>query len=320
MSGADRTAIGGHVPRIADKVKYYLRPRTDHTNTNLNNSMTRQGHIRALVALTMGMGLWAAQAFGQGDCQNENQYPSGTITPNSNGTVTTISTCSFQTEYSHITDLVNGGTYQFVIASGYITVREGSFDGPVVAEGSGTVDVLSNGSDLFPHWTVDETCATATGCIATTVQFLLDCVPPVATFSVNEDCSQGTFTISVEVVSVGDGAAVNIVYDVFGLVETIAGVGPGTYDLGPFINGDVVDVSVQHESDFLCNVNFGAVQSPFTCPPADLLRPGPQLLQLLLREQRSEDLDLPGHGPRYALHVLRIGYHPEQLFRSAGDL
>ncbi len=208
-----------------------------------------------------------AEAFGQGGCLNEFQYPSNAIVPNSNGTVTTISTCSFETEYSAITGLVNGGTYQFVLASGgYITVREGTFDGAVVAEGAGTVDVLSNGADLFAHWTIDETCATQSNCVVTTVQFMLDCTPPEATFTVTEDCDQGTFTVSVEVISVGDGAAVNIVYDLFGTVETIPSVGPGLYDLGPFFNGDIVDVSVQHESDFLCNVNFGSIQSPFTCP------------------------------------------------------
>lgn len=237
--------------------------------------MTRQGHIRALVALTMGLGLWTATAFGQGACQNENQYPAGTISPNSDGTVTTISTCSFQTEYSHITDLVNGGTYQFVIGSGYITVREGTYDGPVVAEGSGTVDVLSNGSDLFPHWNVDATCATATGCIVTTVQFLLDCTPPQATYTITEDCDNGTFSVIVDVSSTGDGAAVDIVYDLLGQVETIPGVGVGTYELGPFITGDQVAVSVNHEFDFLCNVNFGLLQSPLNCPQPIACGSGP---------------------------------------------
>ncbi len=229
--------------------------------------MTRRGPFRSLALLTIALGLMGAQAYGQGGCQNEIQFPSNIIVPNSNGTVTTISTCSFETEYSAITGLVNGGTYQFVLASGgYITVREGTYDGPVVAEGTGTVDVLSNGSDLFAHWTINAACATQTGCVVTTVQFLLDCTPPEATYTITEDCDQGTFTISVEVVSVGDGAAVNIVYDLFGSVETIPGVGVGVYELGPFINGDFVDVSVQHEFDFLCNVNFGSIQSPLTCP------------------------------------------------------
>jgi hypothetical protein len=219
-----------------------------------------------------------AEAYGQGGCLNQILYPSNIIVPNSNGTVTTISTCSFETEYSAITGLVNGGTYQFVLASGgYITVREGTFDGPVVAEGTGTVDVLSNGSDLFAHWTINAACATQTGCVVTTVQFLLDCTPPEATYTITEDCDQGTFSVTVDVASTGDATSVNIVYDLMGTVETIPGVGPGTYELGPFITGDFVDVSVQHESDFLCNVNFGILQSPLNCPQSISCGVGPSV-------------------------------------------
>ncbi len=238
--------------------------------------MTRLGRIRSLAVLSVALGLGALDAVGQGGCLNQSQYPSNSITPNSDGTVTTISTCSFETEYSHITGLVNGGTYQFVLGSGgYITVREGSYDGAVVAEGTGTVDVLSNGQDLFAHWNVNATCATQSSCVTTTVQFLLDCTPPQASYTITEDCDNGTFSVIVEVTSTGDGAAVDIVYDLLGQVETIPGVGPGTYELGPFITGDQVAVSVNHESDFLCNVNFGLLQSPLNCPQPIACGSGP---------------------------------------------
>ncbi|MBL7981539.1 MAG: T9SS type A sorting domain-containing protein [Flavobacteriales bacterium] len=240
--------------------------------------MTRRGPFRALALVAIALGVMGAEAYGQGGCLNDVQYPSTAIVPNSNGTVTTISTCSFESEYSLITGLLNGGTYQFVLASGgYITVREGTFDGPVVAEGTGTVDVLSNGADLFPHWTINDACETQTGCVVTTVQLMLNCTPPEASYTIVEDCDQGTFSVIVDVVSTGDAASVNIVYDLLGTVETLPGVGPGTYELGPFITGDVVDVSVQHESDFLCNVNFGILQSPLNCPQSISCGVGPSV-------------------------------------------
>jgi hypothetical protein len=88
------------------------------------------------------------------------------------GELITISTCSYEEEFSTITGVPAGEDIEFTLSSGgYITVRSDSSDGAVVAEGFSPVTVLTaSGSDLFPHWTVDDSCNTDDSCVTTTVQ------------------------------------------------------------------------------------------------------------------------------------------------------
>ena len=70
--------------------------------------MSRLGRFAsALLGFTL-IGL--ATANGQGNCQNDTQYPSGAITPDAGGAVTTISTCNFEAEYSQVTGILAGVT------------------------------------------------------------------------------------------------------------------------------------------------------------------------------------------------------------------
>ena len=231
--------------------------------------MTRSGRLPllALLVATLGGGL---DAQAQGDCVNFTEYPFGVaITPDALGAITTIATCSFEAEYSHVTGIVADATYQFTLSSGnYITVRQGTFDGPVIAQGySPVLATAVDAGDIYPHWSVDETCATATGtCIVTTVQMFLNCTPPTVSATVVEDCEQQTFIIEVDVASTGDSSVVNIVYDLDGNVQTVAGVGVGVTVLGPFFFGDNVDVTVEHETDPVCNRAFGLLTESGDCP------------------------------------------------------
>ena len=228
--------------------------------------MSRLGRLTsALLGFTL-IGL--TNAYGQGNCQNATQYPGGTITPDAGGAVTTISTCSFEVEYSHVSGIQSGATYRFTLGSeGYITVREGTFDGPVVAQGYHIVDVVAaSTSDLFPHWTIDETCATQTGCVETTVQFFGDCAPVLASALVVEDCAGGFFMIQVDVLSLGDGSSVTITYDVFGAVNSVPGAGLGITEIGPFFPGEEVLILVEHETNPACSMDLGLFMETGECP------------------------------------------------------
>ncbi|MFT5903425.1 MAG: hypothetical protein ACI9O2_000275, partial [Flammeovirgaceae bacterium] len=123
----------------------------------------------------------------QAQCQNSSLYPSLAIDISAAGNaLTTISTCNYLEEYSIVTGVSAGEDIEFSLpGGGYITVREGSFDGPVVAQGSGSATVIAaSGADLYPHWSADGTCATSTGvCVTSTVQ----CV------SCGTDCPEGNF-------------------------------------------------------------------------------------------------------------------------------
>jgi len=228
--------------------------------------MSRLGRFASAM---LGFSLLSLNAVnGQGDCLNVNQYPSGTITPDASGAVTSISTCSFESEYSVVTGIEAGAYYRFTLESeGYITVREGTFDGPVVAQGYQIVDVLTTGAlDLFPHWTVDDACTQQTGCVVTTVQYFGDCGPVLAFAGITEDCDNQTFVVNVDVISAGTGSTVNITVTVGGVPSTFTEVGTGLFPVGPYSFGESVEVVVEHESNPDCNMSLGIFQESGACP------------------------------------------------------
>lgn len=228
--------------------------------------MSRFRHVIGLAASYLLLG--AFPAFAQGDCQNDTQYPGLAVTPDPGGALTTIATCSFEQEYSVITAIEAGATYRFTLETqGYITVREGAFDGPVVGQGFWITDVVAaSTADLYAHWNVDDNCATNNDCVVTTVQYFGTCSPPLAFATVVEDCDQQFYMLQVDVQSLGSGSSVNITYDVFGSIETVFGVGLGVTELGPFFFGEQVSVIVEHESDPACNMDLGLFQESGECP------------------------------------------------------
>jgi hypothetical protein len=228
--------------------------------------MSRLGR---LLSVALGFSLIAtAPALAQGNCQNASLFPGAAVTPDAGGAVTTISTCNFESEYSQVTGIQSGATYRFRLESGgYITVREGAPGGPVVAQGYAIVDVTATSTaDLYPHWTIDETCAQQSNCVVTTVQFFGSCAPVLAFATVVEDCAGGFFMINVDVISTGDGATVTITYDVFGAGLSIPDVGTGITELGPFFPGEEVAILVEHETNPDCSQDLGLIVETGECP------------------------------------------------------
>ncbi|MCB9169431.1 MAG: T9SS type A sorting domain-containing protein [Flavobacteriales bacterium] len=215
------------------------------------------------------VGLIGLSLDGTAQCTNTAQYPAGAVTPDPGGLLTTISTCSFEEEYSEVTNINAGAAYQFTLSSGgYITVHQDTYDGAVIGQGFSpvTVTAATNG-DLFSHWNVDANCGTNVNCETTTVQLFLNCTPPTASYTVTDDCVNNNFTITVNVTSLGDATDVDINYNTaFGSSGSLTNLGIGTYDLGPFPVGDVVDFVVAHSSDPACNLNFIGVESTGACP------------------------------------------------------
>ena len=221
-----------------------------------------QGSALAAMLLFPGIGI-------QAQCTNTILFPGVTI-PDALGALTTISTCSYQVEYSDATNIIAGAAYQFTCTNNaYITVHQDTYNGTVVGQGYSplTVTAVTSG-DLFPSWTVDDLCATASGvCQTTTVQLFLNCTPPTASIQSIDDCPNNAFSVQVNVTSVGDGASVNVNYDVNGVPSGgLPGVGVGSYLLGPFTVGSIIDITVEHELDATCNIHFNNVQSQNTCP------------------------------------------------------
>ena len=104
-------------------------------------------------------------------CENFNEY--GIVTAPTTGT-TTISTCSYQTEYSTINDVLAATIYQCeILNGGYITIREGASNGPVVAAGISPLNWTSTiAGTYYAHWSTDASCGTATICETTTITYI----------------------------------------------------------------------------------------------------------------------------------------------------
>lgn len=223
-------------------------------------------HITQVLVLASALAPSAA-VLAQGNCQNPFQF--GQATPDPFGALTTISTCSFESEYSMVTGIIAGATYQFTLSSGgYITVREDFPGGNVIGQGYSPVTVTAvTGGDLYPHWNVDDLCNQQSNCVTTTVQLFLNCTPVVASYSVLDDCNTNSFTVDVNIASTGDGSFVNLDHSINGMPQPqIPGQGVGVITLGPFTVGALIDIVVGHEFEAACSQSFFNVQSTGNCP------------------------------------------------------
>jgi len=111
-------------------------------------------------------------------CQNSSQFGSANI--DATGALVTISTCNFAGEFSPITGAVNGQQLRFIssFAGDIITIRSGSFNGPVVASGTTPLTFTNTFTGtLFAHWNLAG-CGSQSSCRVTTVQCLSCAAPP----------------------------------------------------------------------------------------------------------------------------------------------
>ncbi len=155
------------------------------------------------------VGLIGHSIFSQ--CNNANAYATA-IAPTS-GSVT-ISTCSFQTEYSTIDGVAAATIYQCTISDGsYITIRQGTPSGPVIASGLSPLTWNSTvAGTYYAHWNTNAACGTASNCMTTTITYISPAVPcanPVlagtAVSSPANACPAQNISLSLNGVTVGTG-------------------------------------------------------------------------------------------------------------------
>lgn len=198
-------------------------------------------------------------------CLMTDLYPGNAVPAPSTSAVVEISTCNWQTEYSQISGIMAGTSYEFAATlNTYITVREGTVNGNVLAHGYSPLVITANSTDdLFVHWTADDQCATASNCIITTVRRLCPSVSAVPV----DDCDNGTFSVLVNVSDLGEAGAVILSYAVNDDPYTMHGiVGVGEVIIGPFAITDVVDVLAENDVDPLCNTEVFDIITTGLCP------------------------------------------------------
>lgn len=113
--------------------------------------------------------MFLSYTFVYGQCLNS--APFGSASAPTDNITETISTCSFQDEYSTISDVIVGETYEVDIdCGGYITVRSSTFDGAIVEEGPAPLSwTAASNDDHYIHWNTDSSCGTATDCCETNI-------------------------------------------------------------------------------------------------------------------------------------------------------
>jgi hypothetical protein len=112
-------------------------------------------------------------------CTNSSAY--GSAVAPTTPTPVTISSCNFQSEYSTVSGIVSGQTYQFGYSlGGYITVHTGTFNGPIVAYGNAPLNWASAYTGtVYVHYNTNSSCGTAFSCGTSTVT-CITCSAPVA--------------------------------------------------------------------------------------------------------------------------------------------
>ncbi len=116
----------------------------------------------------------ACASCGAASNQCNNATAFGTITAPTTGTVT-ISTCSFQAEYSTLNGVQASTVYRLTgsAANTFITVRQGTSGGTVIASGTTPLIFTSTvAGTYFAHWNTSPTCGTAFSCITTQMGFV----------------------------------------------------------------------------------------------------------------------------------------------------
>lgn len=195
-----------------------------------------------------------------GQCTNTSSFGSASINPN--GSVVTISTCSFAGEFSTISGAVAGQTLKFTSSLGdYATVHTGSAAGPVIAFGTMPLSFTNTFTGtLFVHWNTNSSCGTQSTCRTTTVQ-CVSCLPPPA--PVNDDCSGA---IAVTCGSSVSGNTALATPDNAPTCVTTVGTGGGMWykviGNGGFINASTCSPNTDYDTKL--NVYTGSCTA-FTC-------------------------------------------------------
>lgn len=170
-------------------------------------------------------------------CNNINEF--GFVLAPTTGT-TTISTCSFQGEYSVIDAVAAATIYECAISDGsYITIRQGSPNGAVVTSGPSPLSWTSTLSgQYFAHWNTDANCGMASNCLTTTITYVSPAFAcsgtpaPGNTLSSagSTPCPNANFTLSLQNPLLGSGVTYQWYSSLDGVTYSpISGANLGTY-------------------------------------------------------------------------------------------
>ncbi|MEO8732968.1 MAG: hypothetical protein ABI373_01420, partial [Flavobacteriales bacterium] len=124
------------------------------------------------------------------------------------------------------------------------------------------LQVTSSGTDLYMEVISDgygscqsygyQSWAWTVGCY--------DCTPPAATYSVVTDCDAQTFNVMANLTSLGSQSTVQLTNSINSNIVTASAT--GTYTVGPFPILSLVTVTVQNDTNSLCNIHSPVLTNP----------------------------------------------------------
>jgi hypothetical protein len=164
--------------------------------------------MKKLILLTL---IALTSIYSQSQCTNGSAF--GTATAPASGTVT-ISTCSFQSEYSTINSVAASTIYNCAIATGgYITIHQGTPAGPVVGFGTSPLQWTSTvAGTYYAHWNTNAACGLASSCVTTTITYVSPaaaCTNPAVAgttvSSVTNACPSAPFNLTLSGASIASG-------------------------------------------------------------------------------------------------------------------
>ena len=183
-------------------------------------------------------------------CNNPNEFGNA-IAPTTGTSI--ISTCSYQVEYSVIDAVAAATIYQCDISDGsYITIRQGTPAGPVIAAGTSPLTWASTvAGQYFAHWNTDASCGTATNCLTTSITYVSPAFPCSGTpapgntiSSVGASvCPNANFNLSLQSPMMGSG----ITYQWYSSTDGV------TYLPIPGANAGTYLTSINSPSYFYCS-------------------------------------------------------------------
>ena len=170
------------------------------------------------IGAAIGCSTWSFTTTTPG-CTNTSSY--GTVTAPTNNTITTISTLQYQSEYSTINSAIAWSTYQstYSIAGTYITVHQGTYNGPIIAFGFSPLNWTPTASGTyFVHYNTNSSCGTASISGTSTIQCTTcaGCVTPGTPTSLSGTATgSSTATISWAAGSPAGSATITYYYNVY---------------------------------------------------------------------------------------------------------
>jgi hypothetical protein len=144
----------------------------NQTMKNLYIFSKSPGKLSSLIVpVLLVLGMFGSTSEVLAQCTNASAYGSA-IAP-AGATVTTISACSYLSEYSTISSVVANNRYVVTnnaAAGCFITIHFSTYNGTVVAAGFSPLQFTAPcAGTYYAHWNTNAACGTASGCTTTTI-------------------------------------------------------------------------------------------------------------------------------------------------------